>query len=307
MAYWNERVIEKSVLIDAPQNWTLHGTFSSKEEMSADAPVVLISGAAAVPHRYYANFARYLIQAGAQAVLTYDYRGIAASGGDRNRWRSLKMKDWALLDFPAATAFLAERFPDNPRVGLGHSYGGQALGLCGISDQFSRYGTVATMSGHWRLLDTPWSVWAQTQLLGKTVAKLLGYVPEVFSPGTAMPGGVFLDWARWIASPNYFFDDPDVPETTLFDQVTLPYLSVGLTDDLWGTRSAVNDFMSHYTNADLRQMWIAPGETGKIGHLGFFSRRHSEVLWPDLATFLIEGDWPEQAQPHLPQPEPLTA
>ena len=40
-----------------------------------------------------------LAEAGFTA-LTYDYRGIAASAGNRKRWRSLRMKDWALLDFP---------------------------------------------------------------------------------------------------------------------------------------------------------------------------------------------------------------
>ncbi len=290
----NRRVIEESVLIEAPQDWVLHGAMFVREQTDETKPLILISGAAAVPHEYYANFARFLVEAGAQAVLTYDYRGIAASAGDRDRWRSIKMKDWALLDFPTAALHLNERFTNNPLVGLGHSYGGQALGLCGIADQFTRYGTVATMSGYWRLLDTPWSAWAQTQLLGRPVAKLLGYVPETFSPGTAMPGGVFIDWARWIASPNYFFDDPDIPETSQFAEVDLPYLSIGLTDDVWGTRRAVDDFMRHYSHADLRQMWIEPGETGKIGHLGFFSRRHSEALWPGLATFLIDGHWPEE-------------
>ena len=286
---------EESVTIHAPEDWTLRGALFASENTNPEAPVILISAAAAVPHTYYANFARFLIESGAGGVLTYDYRGIAASAGDRKRWRYLQMKDWALLDFPAAAAFLQERFPDSPLIGLGHSYGGQALGLCGIADRFTRYATVATMSGYWRGLDTPKQVWAQTQILGRTVASVLGRVPEAVSPGTTMPGGVFLDWTRWIASPNYFFDDPDLPEKDRFESVTLPYLSIGLTDDPWGTRRAVDDFMAHYTNADLRQMWIQPGESGKIGHLGFFSRRHSKAFWPNLAAFLIDGRWPEGA------------
>jgi len=287
---------EQSITIEAPEDWQLHGMlFESEEVANANAPVVLISGAAAVPHTYYANFARALIENGARAALCYDYRGIGASAGKRFRWRSLKMKDWALLDFPAATASLSERFPGNPLIGLGHSYGGQALGLSGVADRFTRYATVATMSGYWRGLETPWSAWFQTQILGRTVASVLGYVPEAISPGTTMPGGVFLDWARWIASPDYFFDDPDVPEIARFPDVTLPFLSIGLTDDPWGTRQAVNDFMQRYTQADLRQMWIKPGESGAIGHLGYFSRRHSSALWPELRNFLLNGRWPEQA------------
>ncbi|MGI9355117.1 MAG: alpha/beta hydrolase family protein [Rhizobiaceae bacterium] len=286
-------MIKECVLIEAGNDWTLHGTLYAGEETQADLPAILISAAAAVPHTYYANFAKFLVKAGAQGALIYDYRGIAASAGDHKRWRSLQMKDQALLDFPAAAGFLQERFPDNTLVGLGHSYGGQALGLSGVADGFARYATVATMSGYWRSLDTPWRVWLQTQILGKSVASLLGYVPEAVSPGTTMPSGIFLDWAQWIASPDYFFSDRDLPETSRFIDVTLPYLSIGLTDDPWGTRQAVYDFMCHYTNADLRQMWIEPGESGKIGHLGYFSRRHSAALWPELRDFLLDGRWPE--------------
>ena len=159
----------------------------------------------------------------------------------------------------------------------------------------TRYATVATMSGYWRGLDTPWRVWLQTQVFGRVVASTLGYVPEAVSPGTTMPGGIFLDWARWIASPDYFFSDPDLPEIYRFNTVTLPYLSIGLTDDPWGTRQAVDDFISRYTNADLKQMWIEPGESGKIGHLGYFSRRHSQGLWPELRDFLLHELWPEKA------------
>lgn len=289
-------MIETDVAFDAADGWTLHGTLRTDDEDTGEAPTVLISSAAAVPQTYYANFARALVEAGAKAVLTYDYRGIAASRGNPDNWRKLSMTDWALLDFPAAATLLRESKPGAPMVGLGHSFGGQALGLSGVDGEFTRYATIATMSGYWRGLDTPWSVWFQTQVFGRAVASILGHVPEAVSPGTTMPGGVFLDWARWINSPDYFFSDPRLPQTERFAQVTLPFLSIGLTDDPWGTRRAVDNFMERYTNADLRQIWIEPGHTGKIGHLGYFSRRHSQVLWPELMDFLLRGLWPERAE-----------
>ncbi|MGO4843960.1 esterase, partial [Rhizobiaceae sp. 2RAB30] len=61
--------------------------------------------------------------------------------------------DWALLDLPAAAKALDAAAPGHAMVGVGQSYGGQALGLSGISDRFLRYGMVATMSGYWRGLD----------------------------------------------------------------------------------------------------------------------------------------------------------
>ena len=89
---------------------------------------VLINSATAVPRKIYKGFAGYLARRGC-AVLTYDYRGIGDS-----RPRSLvgfkaSMSDWAALDVTAAVAWMRERYHDLPLSYVGHSFGGQALGL----------------------------------------------------------------------------------------------------------------------------------------------------------------------------------
>ena len=288
--------ISEQVAIAAPENWALAGTlFMPKDRSDAAGPVILLSGAAAVPHSYYAAHAAYLVAQGAAAVLTYDYRGIAASAGERSRWPQLKMKDWALLDFPAAAAWLRSRFPHNPLVGLGHSYGGQALGLSGVSGEFERYATVATMSGYWRDLDEPWGVLVKTRVVGSAFARLLGHIPSWAGLGETMPGSIFLDWARWISKPDYFFSDPQLPEISRFADVTLPLLVVGLRDDPWGTPKAINTFMANYAAADLRSLWLEPGESGKIGHLGYFRPRHEREHWHQVSDFLLQGIWPDGA------------
>ena len=97
-------------------------------------------------------------------------------------------------------------------VGVGQSYGGQALGLCGISGRFTRYGMVATMSGYHRGLDDRWAG-PRMFLIGVPVASLLGRVPRWLGIGEPIPASVFRDWARWCRRPDYFFGDPVVPET----------------------------------------------------------------------------------------------
>ena len=285
---------ERSVTIDA-RGWTLSGSLFDPGGSGADGPAVLLSAAAMVPQGYYARFARFLVRNGARAVLTYDYRGVGQSAGDRNRWHELRMKDWAVLDFPAALAFLEEIAGPGPVVGMGHSYGGQALGLSGVADRFERYATVATMSGHWRLLDTPKRIFLLTQVFGPAVARLLGQLPKAISPGEAMPGAVFLDWSRWIASPDYWFDDDSVPETSRFAAVRTPYLSVRPSDDVWATERAVAAFMRHYTANDLRHLVLDPGESGTIGHLGFFRQAHCASHWRPVVRYLLTGQWPEGA------------
>ena len=98
---------------------------------------VLINSATAVPRKIYRGFASYLAHRGC-AVLTYDYRGIGNSRLPAmvgyNQPKSLvgfkaSMSDWAAQDVTAAVRWMRERYNTLPLAYVGHSFGGQALGL----------------------------------------------------------------------------------------------------------------------------------------------------------------------------------
>src|SRR5690348_14590136 len=120
------------------ENGALELTFSATDGFSlavshfhAETParaLVLIASATAVPRQYYAKFARYLAERGFD-VLTFDYRGIGGSRPLSLRGFSARMRDWALLDLQAAVDFAAGRAGGKPLFFIGHSFGGQALGL----------------------------------------------------------------------------------------------------------------------------------------------------------------------------------
>lgn len=253
-------------------------------------PLVLVSSATAVPQQLYHRFARSLVSGGARAVLCYDYRGTGMSPRPAGWAARIDYKDWAIRDFPAAVAALEAIAPGHAMVGLGQSHGGHALGLSGCAGRFERYAMVATMSGAVRLLDDRW-VWPRMNLVGVPVSFLFADMPRWLGIGEPIPSSCFRDWARWCRMRNYFFDDPRLPETDRFEAVRTPILAIGLTDDPWANRRAMDHFLKRHANAPVEQRWIAPRDAGghRIGHLGYFRSRFAETLWPPLAKWLLSG------------------
>src|SRR6202011_1753506 len=126
----------------------------------AKSHAVLINSATAVPRKIYRGFAGYLARRGC-AVLTYDYRGIGDSRQKAvegyNQPRSLvgfkaSMSDWAALDVTSAVAWMRERYNTLPLGYVGHSFGGQALGLLSNNAEVSRALLIASQAGYWKLM-----------------------------------------------------------------------------------------------------------------------------------------------------------
>ena len=275
------------ISIETPDGFPIAGTLF---EGQGSGPLILISGATAVPRGLYAGFAKACVAQGARAALIYDYRGVGGSQRPRGWRKRINYKDWALIDLPAAAARLDDIAPGHAMVGVGQSFGGQALGLSGIADRFDRYGMVATMTGYHRLLDDP-TIWARMNLVGVPVSLFFKSMPRWLGLGEPIPTSCFRDWARWCRHPEYFFGDPDVPEVSRVAEVRTPILTLGMTDDPGGNPRATAKLMSYYSNAPVETRWLSPNEAGadKIGHLGFFRSRFAETLWPQFIAWLLDG------------------
>ena len=174
---------------------------------------VLINSATAVPRKIYQGFAGYLARRGC-AVLTYDYRGTGDSRQKAlvgyNQPKSLvgfkaSMADWAALDVSAAVAWMRERYRTLPLGYIGHSFGGQALGLIPDNAEVSRALLIAAQAGYWKLMAAPerYRVYAMMNFIGTPLTRLLGYAPGWSGIGEDLPKDVFLQWTDWVMSKRY--------------------------------------------------------------------------------------------------------
>jgi predicted alpha/beta hydrolase len=277
----------EDITFKTADGWELPGSIFTSAV--GKGPVVLISAATGVPRRFYRHYAQYLADEGAQAVMTYDYRGMTGTITQAQA-RSMRMSDWAIRDMPAAIGTLMQRYPDASLRGIGHSFGGQALGLSGEAHRFARYMTIAAGSGYLGHTREFAKLTRAMNRIGWPIAAVLGFLPRWAGFGEPIPYGAFNQWRKWCNSPDYLMSDTSIAERKRFALVRIPMLAVGFEDDPWATRQSVEALAGWYCNAAIRIHWFGEDELKRpVGHLGFFRPEHRETLWPQLADWLLQG------------------
>ena len=248
---------------------------------------LLIMPATGVPQSYYAKFAAYLAERGF-SVLTFDYRGIGRSKNGDLRKMTARMRDWALLDAAAAFDFLLRQGSDPVSV-VGHSFGGQAIGLLPQSQHIRGALIVGSQSGYWRNwppLGRLW-MWPTIHIGLDAVTKLFGYFPgSRLGFGEDLTPGVAREWASWCRNPTYLVGALGVADD--YARVRSPFRAYAISDDAFAPLPAVDALGRLYPNARWETRAVAPRELGvdSIGHFGFFRERFRDSLWREAADWL---------------------
>ncbi|WP_158257616.1 alpha/beta fold hydrolase [Haliangium sp. UPWRP_2] len=247
--------------------------------------VAVIHGGTAVPQTFYGRFAGYLAAAGIR-VITYDYRGVGASRPRSLRGFSARMQDWA-MDARAAMARAQE--DGLPILWIGHSFGGQLLGLVEEAHTVAAavlIGSQLGYAGHWpaRLQPRIRLFW---HLLVPVLTGALGYYPGRAFIGEDLPAGVAQQWRRWALHPSYYLSDQPQAQGHLarFDRPTLFY---SFTDDDFAPERAVQTLLSRLSAAKILHRRLSPGELGvpAVGHFDAFRPRFEPTLWRETLGFL---------------------
>jgi predicted alpha/beta hydrolase len=252
---------------------------------------VVINGATGFPQTFYFKLSQYCAERGYGALI-YDYRGMNFSAPKDLASETARMSDWGLLDMPAALDAAVERAQGLPVATLGHSIGGQFLGLLRNHEKARVHVQIATSVGYWRWEAAPFRylAWWFWRVHGPLMLALKGYVPSGGGwAGLPLPRGVYEEWRRWCLRPEHF--GPDLATYLsghVFDEIRAPVLSLGFTDDPIATRRTVEAINRFFPNAQRESRWYSPADAGvaRLGHEGFFSSRHRDTLWRPVVDWL---------------------
>jgi predicted alpha/beta hydrolase len=252
--------------------------------------VAVLAPATGVPQRFYRPFCQWLSRQG-YAVLSLDYRGLAASRCPEGRTDQASMRDWMLLDLPAALqAGLRRARQDGERLPLlwvGHSLGGHALALLdGVEnvDAVITLGSQLPAFARWPAGHARWGARFFFQAWLPLMVGLFGRLPAwALGGGLSLPAPAARDWSRWGQMPNYFASDPGLQlQAARFRGVAQLWC---VADDwVFGPEPAVQALADRFAPGHAELLRLTPAEVGlkQLGHFGAFRREAEARLWPLL-------------------------
>jgi predicted alpha/beta hydrolase len=256
--------------------------------------VAVVSSATGVPQGYYRAFAQWLAGRG-YAVLTYDYRGIAGSRRGPLRQEPTTMRDWAVLDMPAALAAAEQRrlatasHPRLPLLLVGHSFGGNSIGFAQGVERADALLAVASQLGQASVFPGVHRLKAEfffrAWLPG--VVPLFGHLPAwALGPGAqALPAQVALQWAAWGRRKGWAFSDPQMQPHSSMAAIAAPVHLWNISDDMtYAPPGAVDALAAQFKHAAVQRHTASPADVGvgKLGHFGAFRREPGVRLWQRL-------------------------
>jgi predicted alpha/beta hydrolase len=241
----------------------------------------LIGSAMAVRSRFYGPFARHLAAQGI-AALTFDYRGIGASKPQGSlKGFAAHFHDWGEKDLAGAADFLRARFPALPQHFVGHSAGGQLMGMI-EGARFDRALFVAAGTAFWKAYrGLPRAVMVALWYgVIPAATALTGYLPmRAFGQGDDVPLGVAREWAAWGKDPRYVFAWAEPRGGLSYLRYDGPLRALCFEDDAYAPRAAMESLLSLYPRAQTELRL----EKGPVGHFGFFQK---PALWADQSAWL---------------------
>jgi predicted alpha/beta hydrolase len=259
---------------------------------------VVIAPAVAVPQSFYTQFAQYVSDCGYDCW-TFDYRGCGSSR-DTHFVGKVRLEDWGRYDLDtvlrAAVAQAGgEPWSDVELHLVGHSIGGQLIGLAEAARYARRIVLIAASAPYWKRWPLPdkLSMLAVSHFVMPLVAAWSERFPaRMLGMGRGdLPSAAMAQWAAWMRRPDYLFGALKGVDIDGYARVRAAILSVGFTDDRLVPLANVGPLLERFEGAVVRHLQLTPGTLGlqAVGHVGYFRQAWHTSLWGPTMVWLTDG------------------
>jgi predicted alpha/beta hydrolase len=247
-----------------------------------------IAAAMGVKRDFYAPIAKFFAENGIH-VLTFDYRGMGGSRRGKLARLEADLRAWAQKDLAAMLVEARNPDPYLPLLFVGHSLGGQILGVTPGREAVRAAVTTNAGSGYYPLNE---KMKLRVRFLWffafPVLTRLFGYFPgKRLRMVGDLPAGVARQWRRWCVHPEYLLAEGEAWRT-MMAEFNAPILRYSFADDAMITERATDSLHAFYRGARVDRRHIVPSQVGEkaIGHFGFFSARNRDKLWREALEWL---------------------
>jgi predicted alpha/beta hydrolase len=283
-----EQVVIEDVTITCRDDVIIRGTLYKPIQNLKGA--ILIGPATGIKRQFYANFAIHLAEQG-YGVLTFDNRGIGGSLTGEVNLSQASLQCWGEKDMPAAFDFLMTSFPTVRYHLVGHSAGGQLIGLMDNAKRISSVFNVACSSGCIKNMTFPFTVTAHffMNLVIPMSNLFFGHAKaQWFGMGEPLPKRAARQWQKWCNGQGYVKTAfGKTVHQHLYNELDMPAMWVNALDDHIANDANVADMIAVFPKMQAQTLTLNKEDyaLNEIGHMKFFSRK-SQVLWKNTTDWL---------------------
>ncbi|WP_201538565.1 alpha/beta hydrolase family protein [Psychrobacter sanguinis] len=258
---------------------------------------VMIAPATGIKRQFYHNFATYLAEHGF-GVVTFDNEGIGDSLTTDLAKSDASLISWGRYDMPAVLDALQDEFADASYHLIGHSAGGQLIGLMPNYESITSVFNVACSSGCIKNMKMPYKLKAKffMDIFIPINNLMLGYTAsDKVGMGENLPKHVARQWREWCKGEGYIKTAFGKSiQTHFYDDFAIKSLWVGFSDDDIANSKNMDDMIRVFSQMPVEKRFFDPKEFGvdNIGHMLYFSRRINTKA-PELWQMAV--DWINEA------------
>lgn len=256
---------------------------------------VMINPGTATKTSFYKPFAEFLVEQGFNVFL-WNYRGFCESKRGSLKWSLYTYSDIGRYDIPAAISKAKSLAPELPLYCVGHSAGGQQLGLAYNFDQIAGLVAVAVSAGHFAYMPLGYRIKANFffRVFAPLMSLLYKYVPaSKFNFMEDLPSGLAKEWGDWCKDKDFLFSKKFYGKTVPkghYKNFDMPIYVISADDDEISTRKNIESFWRHVeSSGDIHfiQYKAADFSPPTLGHFGYFKIRNQKI-WADILQLLKE-------------------